>query len=335
MKQHPILRPCSPHPIFRPSPLQVEGGVGLLAEELSKHGVDNSYSLSYQGQIGPEAVPWTEPATSDTITQLGQVTQPLPLLSPLPRARPSRSWGRCRSLCPCHPAPSFASAPMCLPAYAYVPLTLLLLRPFPLPHCLRSRRCVRCSFAFACAPAPASTACTSCSRSSSSLTSSPSPQRARLRCFRWCPLPMPLPLSCLGPPLPSHLLFLVLTLKEGTRALPPSPCHCHWRPLIFFLLLAYRRRGRVRFFWCRSVSCLSTWARSTRWTGSWLTWQPGCENIKLVGGWAGPKGTGRCGRTGARTQICKEVGGVPRQVADVAARVRDNQLEGSWGANGH
>lgn len=56
----------------------------LLSEELARHGVSNSYSLSYQGQIGPTAVPWTEPATSDTITRLGQVPRPPPPPLPLP-----------------------------------------------------------------------------------------------------------------------------------------------------------------------------------------------------------------------------------------------------------
>lgn len=51
---------------------QVERGVALLAEELGRRGIENDYSLSYQGQIGPEAVPWTEPSTTDTIEKLGR-----------------------------------------------------------------------------------------------------------------------------------------------------------------------------------------------------------------------------------------------------------------------
>mmetsp|Transcript_44539 Transcript_44539/g.137209 ORF Transcript_44539/g.137209 Transcript_44539/m.137209 type:complete len:358 (-) Transcript_44539:124-1197(-) len=50
---------------------QVESGVALLSEELRARGVSNPHTLSYQGQVGPSAVPWTEPSTADVITQLG------------------------------------------------------------------------------------------------------------------------------------------------------------------------------------------------------------------------------------------------------------------------
>ncbi|EOD09972.1 putative ferrochelatase [Emiliania huxleyi CCMP1516] len=47
------------------------GQAALLSEELRARGVSNPHTLSYQGQVGPSAVPWTEPSTADVITQLG------------------------------------------------------------------------------------------------------------------------------------------------------------------------------------------------------------------------------------------------------------------------
>jgi len=51
---------------------QVERTVMLVTAELAESfGVSNDCSLSYQGQVGPTRIPWTEPRTEDEIARIG------------------------------------------------------------------------------------------------------------------------------------------------------------------------------------------------------------------------------------------------------------------------
>jgi len=49
---------------------QTERAVVLLAQALAECGVANNYSLSYQGQFGPERLRWIEPSTADELRRL-------------------------------------------------------------------------------------------------------------------------------------------------------------------------------------------------------------------------------------------------------------------------
>mmetsp|Transcript_11380 Transcript_11380/g.19105 ORF Transcript_11380/g.19105 Transcript_11380/m.19105 type:complete len:477 (+) Transcript_11380:28-1458(+) len=50
---------------------QVEQSVALINAELKALGIENDYSLGYQGQVGPERVSWISPSTGDEILRLG------------------------------------------------------------------------------------------------------------------------------------------------------------------------------------------------------------------------------------------------------------------------